>query len=330
MPSRIPLIYGTATFGHPGPHVTQFHTLPECQTILDVFCKEFGYKELDVARSYGMGSSEEFLGQLELHGARIDTKAPPPLGPEAVKEKCEASVKALGPHKIRVYMFHAPDKNIHSLEDTLATVNQLYKEGHLSVILEPDTTIFADFGLSNFPSYEVAEVYTLCKERGWILPTVYQGGYNLFSRTIEPELIPTLRKYGIRFTAFSPLAGGLLAGSLKSKDDPGRPGGRFDASKGIGRAFRAEFAEGDQFEALHLLEEACRKHNITVQELALRWLQHHSILLPTDGIVIGASSVEQLRSNVLNSEKGPLPEDLVNAAEKAWQIVKVKAHWYSG
>ncbi|KAF8578213.1 hypothetical protein K439DRAFT_1362739, partial [Ramaria rubella] len=59
-------------------------------------------------------------------------------------------------------------------------------------------------------------------------------------------------------------------------------------------------------------------------------LQHHSVLLPTAGIVIGASSVEQLRSNVLNSEKGPLPEELVNAAEKAWQIVNVKAHWYSG
>ncbi|KAF8579731.1 Aldo/keto reductase [Ramaria rubella] len=291
---------GTATFGHPCLHDTQFHTLPECQTILDIFCNEFGYKELDVV-------SEEFLGQLELHGARINTKAAPPLDPEAVREKCEASVKALRPHKIHVYMFHTPDRNI-LLEVTLAIVNQLYKEGH-----------FEQFGLSNFLSfYEVAEVYTLCKERGWILPTLYQGSYNLFMTTIKPKLIPMLRKYGIRSTVFSPLAsfpvliylcdGGLLAGSLKSKDDPGKP--------------RAEFTEGDQFKALNLLEETCGKHNITVQELALRWLQHHSILLPTDGIVIGASSVEQLRSNVQSSEKGPLPEELVNAAEKAWQIVK--------
>ncbi|KAF8578219.1 Aldo/keto reductase [Ramaria rubella] len=316
MPSRVPLILGTATFGQAGAHPTRIHTLPECQTILDIFCNEFGYKELDVARLYGHGSSEEFLGRLDLRGARVDTKVAPPLTSYAVREKCAASVKALGPHKIRVYMLHQPDRRI-PIEDTLAAVNELYKKGH-----------FEQFGLSNFLPHEVVEVYALSKQRNWILPTMYQGRYNLFSRHNESSLIPTLRKYGIRFTAYSPLAGGLLAGSLKSKNDPGQPGGRFDPRKGMGQVFRAIYTEGDEFEALRFLEEACRKHDLTVSELALRWLQHHSVLLPTDGVVIGASSAEQLRSNITISEKGPLPEELVNAAEKAWQIVKVKAAEY--
>ncbi|KAF8578214.1 hypothetical protein K439DRAFT_1639044, partial [Ramaria rubella] len=47
--------------GSSWPTCHKFHTLPECQTILDIFCNEFGYKELDVARMYGNGCSEELL-----------------------------------------------------------------------------------------------------------------------------------------------------------------------------------------------------------------------------------------------------------------------------
>ena len=33
---------------------------------------------------------------------------------------------------------------------------------------------FVELGLSNYASWEVAEICTLCKSNGWILPTVYQ------------------------------------------------------------------------------------------------------------------------------------------------------------
>ncbi|KAF3040445.1 hypothetical protein E8E12_000794 [Didymella heteroderae] len=65
-------------------------------------------------------------------------------------------------------------------------VNELYKEGKFNAL-----------GLSNYPAWEVAEIHNVAKERGWVLPRIYQAIYNCFTREIERELIPYLRKYGM-------------------------------------------------------------------------------------------------------------------------------------
>lgn len=44
-----------------------------------------------------------------------------------------------------------------------------------------------EFGLSNYMAWEVAEVVGICKRRGFVLPTVYQGVYNLVYRVPEAE-----------------------------------------------------------------------------------------------------------------------------------------------
>lgn len=53
---------------------------------------------------------------------------------------------------------------------------------------------------------QVAEIVTICRANGYIPPTVYEGIYNFLDRTIEAELIPCLRKFGIKFVAYSALA----------------------------------------------------------------------------------------------------------------------------
>lgn len=49
------------------------------------------------------------------------------------------------------------------------------------------------FGLSNYTAWEVAQIYIFCWERGYILPTVYQGPYSLLARTGEDEYVRTLK-----------------------------------------------------------------------------------------------------------------------------------------
>ena len=44
------------------------------------------------------------------------------------------------------------------------------------------------FGLSNYKSYEVAEIVMICRAKGWVVPSVYEGIYNPIDRTIETEL----------------------------------------------------------------------------------------------------------------------------------------------
>jgi len=43
------------------------------------------------------------------------------------------------------------------------------------------------------PPSQVVEIYHLCKAKGWVLPTVYQGMYNAITRDVEKELLVALR-----------------------------------------------------------------------------------------------------------------------------------------
>jgi aflatoxin B1 aldehyde reductase len=48
----------------------------------------------------------------------------------------------------------------------------------------------------------VEDLVAICKEHGYIAPTVYQGIYNIVQRTAETVLLPILRKHGIVFNAY--------------------------------------------------------------------------------------------------------------------------------
>lgn len=62
---------------------------------------------------------------------------------------------------------------------------------------------------------EVYKVFRICREKGFITPTVYEGNYNPIARKPESFLFPIIKDYGMTFYAYSPLAGGFLA---KSKE----------------------------------------------------------------------------------------------------------------
>ena len=122
-----------------------------------------------------------------------------------------------------MWYLHGPDRTT-PYEETLRAVNELYKEGK-----------FKRFGISNYMSWEVAEIVYICRQNGYIQPTAYQGIYNAIHRNVEPELFPCLRKFGISFYEFNPLGGGFFTGRYRSIDDQVEPGSRFDPSKGQGR-----------------------------------------------------------------------------------------------
>ncbi len=47
------------------------------------------------------------------------------------------------------------------------------------------------------------------------------------------------------------------------------------------------------------LKEVADKHSITLTQLASRWIIHHSAMTPEDhGVIIGASTVEQLENAI--------------------------------
>jgi len=78
------------------------------------------------------------------------------------------------------------------------------------------------------------------------------------------------------------------------------------------------------FDALDIIRAAAKKHNLTEAECALRWMMHHSKLdtKHDDTVIIGASSTKHLEENLVDFEKGPLPEDVVVALDEAWTKTK--------
>ncbi len=53
-------------------------------------------------------------------------------------------------------------------------------------------------------------------------------------------------------------------------------------------------------------------------------MNHHGLMKKEhgDAIIIGASSVKQLEENLVNFEKGPLPQEMLDAFDEGWEIVK--------
>ena len=291
--------------------------------MLDLF-KEYGHKEIDTARVYGGGSSEEYLGQLDWQGRGLvmETKFAPHGGrasgikrshsPEDLRKFLLESLAALKTDKVWMWYLHSPDRST-PYEVTFKAIDELHKEGY-----------FERLGISNYMSWEVAQINELCIKNGWIRPSVYQGVYNAIHRAVEPELFPCLRHYGMGFYAFNPLAGGYLTSRYQREATKVEEWSRFDPNTNQGRNYRNRYWNENAFAALELIREAAKPHQLTEVEIALRWTVHHSQLSADlgDTIIIGASSVAQLKENLDGFEKGPLPDDVVEALDKAWALVK--------
>ena len=106
----------------------------------------------------------------------------------------QASFEALRVDSVPLWYLHGPDRKT-PWAVTFEATDKLYKEGK-----------FERLGISNYKASEVEEILSLCEEKGWVKPTVYQGPYNAIQRQIEPELIPVMRKWGMSLivSAFEP------------------------------------------------------------------------------------------------------------------------------
>ncbi|KDR73432.1 hypothetical protein GALMADRAFT_608678 [Galerina marginata CBS 339.88] len=325
--SALNIVMGAMTFGEPGKEGARVHAISDVEAILDSF-RSHGHTEIDTARVYCGGTSEEYLGKIDLasKGFKIETKLYPAKGiPEPIthdekglRKHLTESLKALNAESLEMWYLHAPDRTV-SYEETLRVVNDLYKEG-----------LFKRFGISNYAAWEVAELVGICKANGYIQPTVYQGIYNAIHRSVETELLPCLRKFGISFYEFNPLAGGFFTGRYTSLGDTPEEGSRFDPNKFQGKSYRNRYWKEPYFKALSSIKAVAEKHNLTLTEVALRWISHHSLLKREhgDAVLIGASSLKHIEENLIDLEKGPLPEEVVKALDEAWFEVQPYASRY--
>ncbi|XP_068678456.1 aflatoxin B1 aldehyde reductase member 2-like isoform X2 [Montipora foliosa] len=257
-------------------------------------CMENGVYDFDTAYMYAGGKTEEIMGNVgSLHSSKafIATKANPWTERD---------------HKTPI-------------EETLEAVGRLHKEGK-----------FKSFGLSNYAAWQVAEIYYLCKKNNYPLPTVYQGMYNSVTRQVEEELFPCLRRFGIAFYAYNPLAGGLLTGKHRFEDRESSTiqYGRYAGAGSWVDVYLKRYWKKPLFNLIDklrvTLDSTYGVGKVSLIDASLRWMYHHSKMDGANGdaVIIGASSVKHLKENLESTKHGPLHQDVVEVFDEAWSEIQ--------
>ena len=241
---------------------------------------------LDTAYYYGNTKTEQILGEIlqDLDHIKIATKVNPwylndftngqlgQLSSINIKRQLNTSITNLK-QDIDTLFLHCPDYETPIIE-TLETCNDLYRQEK-----------FNHFGISNFSKVQMEEILELCENNKLINPSYYQGMYNIISRKVE-QIFPLLNDHNIHFWAYNPLAGGLLTG--KYSNNILLENNRFKNNTIYQNIFWKEPIL-KSFEQLLKSKDSC--------EYSLNWI-NRKIIYPNQ-IILGVSTVEQLRQNIM-------------------------------
>ncbi|RYC64483.1 hypothetical protein CHU98_g1716 [Xylaria longipes] len=324
--STVPsIIVGGGTWGH---NVND----DEAQRHMAAF-KDIGVREIDTAALYPFSNptmSEQIIGKSRFgqDGFLIDTKimwfsgGRGTLTRDNIPKSVDESLQRLGLEKVNVLYAIGPDYDT-PLEEQAAAFDGVYRQGK-----------FAKLGLCNFSPKMFEQYVEIAQSNGYVKPSVYQGQWyvlkhrnNLLCRTYEATLFPFLRKHGIAFAAFSPLAQGMLTGKLTfaENQDQDLKGTRFDTAKDnmYGLNARRWYDKPSFHNAMRKMKSVCESYSLDTTDAATRWIVNHSILDGSkgDGIIIGPRNKEQCDNYIQGIHGGPLPEELVKTLNSLWEGV---------
>lgn len=248
-----------------------------------------GITMFDTADIYGnRGGSESILG--EALGARrkdvvLATKFGLPMdeagklqgGSTAyVTAALEASLKRLKTDWIDLYYLHRPDPAT-PIADTLYALDALIVQGKVRYI-----------GCSNMSAEQIMEAQRVSQAKGLHRFVACQNQYNLLSRHLEAEIIPSIEAHHLSLIPYFPLAAGMLTGKY-------RPGAAIPAGSRMSyQHYADEFLNDESFRIVAKLQQFSVQRGRSLLELAFGWL----LSKPFVGCVIaGASTPEQVRQN---------------------------------
>ncbi len=264
---------------------------------------DLGINYFDTANSYGIGKSEQFLGEAlkgaRRHDALIATKfgnrmadGPNDLGASraAIVRACEHSLQRLQTDYIDLYQLHWPDRRT-PIEETLRALDDLVRSGKVRYI-----------GASNLFEWELCEALFTSQGAGLASFVSAQDFYNLLFRDIEKRMEPFCVKYGVGMTSYFPLAGGLLTGAYQRGVAPAK-GTRAAASPST-----STWQTPRNWDVTDKLLAFSQSRGWTLPQMSLAWLLSRPAMFT---IIAGADNPGQLAENVKALGIRFTPEDLL-------------------
>jgi aryl-alcohol dehydrogenase-like predicted oxidoreductase len=250
---------------------------------------EQGINFFDTANVYGFhlgaGVTEEIIGRWLAQGGRRDRivlatkvysqmgEGPNDRGLSAyhIRKACEESLRRLQTDHIDLYQMHHIERST-PWEEIWQAMEQLVREGKVIYV-----------GSSNFAGWDIATAQCIAATRHFLGLVAEQSLYNLTARTVELEVVPACRHYGLGLIPYSPLGGGLLGGALRKASEGRRSGERQQ------QRIERNRSQLEAYEAL------CQELGEAPADVALAWLLHNPVVTAP---IIGPRTVEQLRGNL--------------------------------
>ncbi|MGA9295674.1 MAG: aldo/keto reductase [Ignavibacteriaceae bacterium] len=246
---------------------------------------DLGVNWIDTAAVYGTGRSEEIVSEAlkQWHGEKpyIFTKCSlvwdenrnisNSYKPESIRNECENSLRRLKVDAIDLYQMHWPPPDDNSLIDAAwETMARLREEGKVKWI-----------GVSNFNLKQIEQAEKIAPV------TSLQPPYSMLHRDVEKEILPYCRKQNIGALAYSPMASGMLTGSMTLKRVNNFPDN--DWRKGS-----PDFTEPELSRNLHIVEKLKaigKKYDRNPGETAIAWVLTNPAVT---GAIAGARNEKQV------------------------------------
>ncbi|KRM97225.1 Aryl-alcohol dehydrogenase related enzyme [Liquorilactobacillus aquaticus DSM 21051] len=231
---------------------------------------------LDTAYAYGLGRSEEIIGDVLQNYDRaqvaIATKAAQDKqnnlknnnSPAFLKNAVDEALKRLKTDYIDIFYIHFPDEKTPK-DEAVGALADLKREGKIRAI-----------GVSNFSLEQIKEA----NKNGEV--DVVEDNFSLVHRNAEKELFPYLEKNNIAFVPYFPLAAGLLTGKYSLNDQN-----------------KFKNFSGTQYKTiidnLERVRKIATRYNATVAQIILAWYMDSPSI---DIVIPGARTQEQVLSNI--------------------------------
>jgi aryl-alcohol dehydrogenase-like predicted oxidoreductase len=309
------IILGCGNFGGIGSspsHVGKGTLREDAFRLLDA-AWDLGITTLDTADAYGLGSSEEFIGQwLRTKPPQVRdrvvlaTKTFNPmahgadrgLGAARILRQVGTSLGRLGVEHIPLYLAHDFDPDVPQ-EETLGAFDALVRRGTVGAV-----------GASNFTAEQLAEALELSSLEGLTRYEWVQNAFSLLERSDRETMFPLCHEHGLGYTPFSPLAGGWLTGKYR-RGEPPPAGSRMTLRPEGSEHYWADAT----FDALEAFEGEAEARRVSMAGLAIAWLLH---VPEITAVVVGPSRLEHL-GPVREALKVTLTDDERDALERIFR-----------
>ena len=275
-----------------------------------------GINFFDTANIYSTGESEQIVGRaLKDFGPSrdrlvISTKVFGTMGDDPnqhgltrkhIRHSIDDSLQRLGVDYVDLYQIHRFDPST-PMEETLEALAEVVKAGKALHI-----------GASSMYAWQFAKFQYLADRLRLPRFVTMQNHYNLLYREEEREMNPLCRAERVGLLPWSPLAGGVLAGSRRS---------------GTARANDPRFREGYRRPADEAVVEAvsslAEARGVGPAEIALAWLlAKPEVTAP----IVGATKVTHLEG-AFRALSVKLTEDEVAELERPYLTQSIRGHSY--